>query len=126
MNARRAEFSRSVAAFVGKTIPRMGSFPSSPHAVPVPGGAGRHGSAAPVVPDTLSLLTLPPGQSPEACWGPVPGFARVLGGRNARPFRPVPHVRPGPVPASGDRRQSMMMMIGGNIASQSCFAQMSA
>lgn len=60
MNARRAEFSRSVAAFVGKTIPRMGSFPSSPHAVPVPGGAGRHGPAAPVVPDTLSLLTPPP------------------------------------------------------------------
>jgi hypothetical protein len=60
MNARRAEFARSVAAFVGKTIPRMGSFPSSPHAVPVPGGAGRHGPAAPVVPDTLSLPTPPP------------------------------------------------------------------
>jgi hypothetical protein len=68
MNARRAEISRSVAAFVGKTIPRMVSFPSSPHAVPVPGGAGRHGPAAPVVPDTLSLLTLPPLQS-----GPEPG-----------------------------------------------------
>ena len=58
MNARRAEISRSVAAFVGKPSPRMGSFPSSPHAVP--GGAGRHGPAAPVVPDPLSLLAPPP------------------------------------------------------------------
>ena len=64
MNAHLAEISRSVAAFVGKTIPRMVLFPSSPHAVLVLDGAGWHGSAALVVPDNLSLLTLPP-YSPE-------------------------------------------------------------
>jgi hypothetical protein len=55
MNARRAEFSRSVAAFVGKTIPRMVYSP--PHPMPSP---SPDGSAAPVVPDTLSLPTPPP------------------------------------------------------------------
>jgi hypothetical protein len=39
----------------------------------------------------------PPGQSPEACWWPVPGTARFMGGRSARPFRPVPHVPPRPL-----------------------------
>ncbi len=60
MNAHLAEISRNVAAFVGKTIPRMVLFPSSPHAVIILDGAGWHGSNALVVPDNLSLLTLPP------------------------------------------------------------------
>jgi len=64
MNARLAEVLRNVAAFVGKTIPRMVLFPSSPHAVIIPDGAGWHGANAPVVPDKLSLLTVPP-YSPE-------------------------------------------------------------
>jgi hypothetical protein len=50
MNAHLAEISRSVAP--------------GAHAVLVLDGAGRHGSAALVVPDNLSLLTLPP-YSPE-------------------------------------------------------------
>jgi hypothetical protein len=64
MNAHLAEISRNVAAFVGKTIPRMVLFPSSPHAMLILGGAGWHGANALVVPDNLSLLTLPP-YSPE-------------------------------------------------------------
>jgi len=60
MNAHLAEISRNVAAFVGKTIPRMVLFPSSPHAVFILDGAGWHGANALVVPDNLSLLTLPP------------------------------------------------------------------
>ena len=60
MNAHLAEISRNVAAFVGKTIPRMVLFPSSPHAVLILDGAGWHGANALVVPDNLSLLTLPP------------------------------------------------------------------
>jgi hypothetical protein len=35
--------------------------PASPHGTPLRDGAGRHGANALVVPDTLSLLTLPPG-----------------------------------------------------------------
>jgi transposase len=50
MNAHLAEISRSVAP--------------GAHAVLVLDGAGWHGSAALVVPDNLSLLTLPP-YSPE-------------------------------------------------------------
>jgi len=60
MNAHLAEISRNVAAFVRKTIPRMVLFPSSPHAMLILDGAGWHGANALVVPDNLSLLTLPP------------------------------------------------------------------
>jgi transposase len=52
MNAHLAEISRSVAPG------------AHAHAVLVLDGAGWHGSAALVVPDNLSLLTLPP-YSPE-------------------------------------------------------------
>ena len=37
--------------------------PASPHATPLRDGAGRNGANALVVPDTLSLLTLPPGST---------------------------------------------------------------
>ncbi len=46
--------------------------PASPHATPLRDGAGRNGANALVVPDTLSLLSLPPGgtdQNPvETIW----------------------------------------------------------
>ncbi len=37
--------------------------PASPHRTPLRDGAGRNGANALVVPDTLSLLTLPPGST---------------------------------------------------------------
>jgi hypothetical protein len=64
MNTHLAEHFRSLAASIGKTNPRMVVFPFSPHAVPVPGGTGWHGSAALAVRHRPSFLTLPP-CSPE-------------------------------------------------------------
>jgi transposase len=60
MTPHLAEIAKAVAPFVGKMIHRIIFWSSSPHAVLVLDGAGWHGGRDLVVPDNLTLLTLPP------------------------------------------------------------------
>ena len=46
--------------FVAETVPRIMFCPASPQAILILDGAGWHGAKALVLPDNLSLLTLPP------------------------------------------------------------------
>jgi hypothetical protein len=64
MNAHLAEIARNVAP--------------GAHALLILDGAGWHGSAALVVPDNLSLLTLPP-YSPERLIPLMPGLLHLVG-----------------------------------------------